>query len=120
MNREWQEANNHADLEKVRLLIHEGGDINSKDGHGQTALMNAAHAGQVELVRLLIEMGADLNVTAKYRLSALMLSLIADPADLNIQGSGSFFRYTAFSLAEHRGHRDIAALLQQKGAIGQK
>jgi ankyrin repeat protein len=60
-----------------------------------------------------------------------MLSLIADPADvarllieagadLNIQGSGSFFRYTAFSLAEHRGHRDIAALLQQKGAIGQK
>jgi ankyrin repeat protein len=131
MNREWQEANKHVDLEKVRALINEGVEVNSKDEHGQTALMNAAHAGQVELVRLLIELGADLNVTAKYSLSALMLSLIANHtdvarllieagADINILGSGSFIGRSALTLADNGGHSEIAALLQQKGTIGQR
>ena len=128
MKKEWQEATKQGDLEIVRLLLEAGADINSKDGHGQTALMNAAHAGQVELVRLLIEKGADLDVTAKYNLSALMLALIARHADtarllieagadVNIRSSRDFHGKTALHLAESGGHSELAALLRQRGAI---
>jgi ankyrin repeat protein len=55
MNKEWKDATKQGNLEKVRLLLAKGTDINSKDQYGQTALMNAAHTGQVELVGLLIE-----------------------------------------------------------------
>jgi hypothetical protein len=90
--------------------------------------MNAAHEGRVELVRLLIDEGANLNVTAKYNLSALMLAiiaghtevawlLIAAGADLNIRSTWGFGEQTALSLAEYGGHREIADLIRQKGAI---
>ena len=125
MNKEWKDATKHADLEKIRWLIENGADINSKDQYGQTALMNAAHRGQVELVRLLIENDADLNITAKYNLSALMLSLIAGHsdvarllieagADVNLRSNMNF--YSALHLAENAGYSEIVALLQQKGA----
>jgi ankyrin repeat protein len=128
MKKEWKDATKRGDLEQVRLLLENGADINSKDGHSQTALMNAAHAGQVELVRLLIEKGAELDITAKYNLSALMLSLIAHHievtqllieagANLNIQSSKNFYGgTTAFFLAEHGGHSEIVALLKRRGA----
>ena len=127
MNKDWKDATKQVDLERVRLLLGNGADINSKDQHGQTALMNAAHAGQVELVRLLIEKGADLNTTAKYNLFALMLSLIARHtevaqllieagADINIRSSRNFYGKTTLFLAENGGHREIVALLKQKGA----
>lgn len=128
MNREWQEATRCGNLEKVRELLEQGMDIDARDGHGQTALMNAAHAGQLELARLLIEKGAALNVTAKYTLSALMLALIAKHprvarllieagADINIRSSGNFQGKTALGLAVQGGHEEIADLLRQKGAI---
>ena len=130
MDKEWQQATKQGDLEKVRLLIQKGVDIDAKDQYGQTALMNAAHAGQVELVHLLVEQGADLDHTAKYNLSALMLALIAHhsevarllieaSADVNISGNGSFSGKTALVLAEDGGHDDIAALIRQKGTIAQ-
>jgi ankyrin repeat protein len=125
MNKDWKAATKHADLEKVRRLVENGADINSKDQYGQTALMNAAHRGQVELVHLLIENGADLNITAKYNLSALMLSLIAGHpdvsrllieagADVNLRSNMNF--YSALHLAENAGYNEIVALLKQKGA----
>lgn len=127
MDKKWKQATGHADLEIVRLLLENGADINSKDGHGQTALMNAAHAGQVALVRLLIEKGADLDTTAKYNLSALMLALIMHHAeaaqllieagaDVNLRSSRNFQGRTALSLAESGGHSELAALLREKGA----
>lgn len=125
MNKEWENATKQGDLEAVRLLLAKGADINSRDQHGQTAIMNAAHRGQVELVSLLIEYGADLNVTAKYNLSALMLSLIGRHpavarllieagADVTIRSSGLF--YSALHLAENAGFSEIVALLKQKSA----
>ena len=125
MNKEWKDATKHSDLEKVRRLLENGADINSKDEYGQTALMKAAHRGQVELIRLLIENGAELNTTAKYNLSALMLSLIAGHpdvarllieagADVNLRSNMNF--YSALHLAENAGYREIVALLKQRGA----
>lgn len=128
MRKEWQQATRQGHLANVRRLIGEGADIDARDQHGQTALMNTAHAGQLELVRLLVEAGADLDVTAKYNLSALMLSLIAHHtevarllieagADVNIRSTEAFQRKTALSLAEDAGYAEIAALLKQRGAI---
>ena len=125
MNKDWKDATKHADLERVRWLVENGADINSKDEYGQTALMNAAHRGQVEFIRLLIEKGADLNTTAKYKLSALMLALIAGHpdvarllieagADVNLRSNMNF--YGALHLAENAGYSEIVALLKQKGA----
>src|SRR6185503_5467228 len=125
MNKEWKAATKHADLEKVRRLVENGADINSKDEYGQTALMNAAHRGQFDLVRLLLEKGADLNTTAKYNLSALLLALIAGHpdvarllieagADVNLRSNMNF--YGALHLAENAGYSEIVALLKHKGA----
>lgn len=127
MNQEWKTATEQGEIEKVRLLLEAGADVNAKDEHGQTALMNAAHTGRVELVRLLVEKGAELNTTAKYNLSALMLVIIArqtevtqllieSGADLDIRSSGNFLGKTALSLAEEGGLSHIVALLKQKGA----
>ena len=125
MNKDWKAATKHADLERVRRLVENGADINSKDQYGQTALMNAAHRGQVGLVRLLLEKGAELDITAKYNLSALMLSLIGGHpdvarllieagADVNLRSNMNF--YSALHLAENAGYNEIIALLKQKGA----
>jgi uncharacterized protein len=127
MNKEWQDAKRQNDIVKVRLLLDNGVDINSKDKHGQTALMNASHTGQVELVRLLIEKGAELNATAKYNLSALMLSIIGHHAeiaqilieagaDLNTRSNKHFMEKTALTLAEDSSQSQIVALLRQMGA----
>src|SRR6185369_8765307 len=127
MSQEWKLATRQGDVTRIRSLLEHGADINSRDEHGQTALMNAAHAGQEELVHLLVERGADLNVTAKYNLSALMLALVAHHtaiaqllihagADIHIRSSEQFGSTTALGLAESRGHAEIAALLRQKGA----
>jgi len=125
MKKDWKDATKQGNLEKVRFLLGNGAEINSKDQYGQTALMNAAHSGQVELVRLLIEKGADLNATAKNNLSALMLALIARQpevarllieagADVNLRSNMNF--YSALHLAENAGYSEIVALLKQKGA----
>ena len=80
MKREWHEATNAGDLNRVCALLDEGADIDARDEHGQTALMNAAYRGDAELVQLLIGRGASLNCTAKYRLTALMLAVNKQPS----------------------------------------
>jgi len=128
LNKEWRAATNQGDLEKVRSLLERGTDVNAKDEHGQTALMNAAHAGRVDLVRLLVAHGAALDVTAKYNLSALMLAIISrhlevaqvlieSGAEPNVRSTRSFMEKTALSLAEEGGLGQIVVLLEQKGAI---
>ena len=114
----------NGDVEFVRRWLGSGGDVNTRDGHGQTALMVAAHRGHRELVDLLIANGVDLDVTAKYHLSALMLAVIGGHADVarrlaaagadrSIRGSGApgFAGKTASDLARDRGMEDLAVEL---------
>lgn len=45
----------------VRLLLSKGGDPKSRDAMWQTALLNAAYAGDLEMVRIFVEAGSDVN-----------------------------------------------------------
>ena len=96
-------------------------DLSDKNARTlRTALMLAAHRGHAATVDLLIEHGADLDVTAKYGLSALMLSVIAGHteiarqlvragADRTLKGSGApgFAGKTAYDLAVAREMREL-------------
>ena len=120
----WEDAVRRGDTEIVRDLLARGVDPNSRDRHGQTGVMLAAHGGHLATVHLLIEHGADLNITAKYGLSAVMLAVVAGHeeialalaragADLTLRGTGApgFADKTAADLATARGWSHLAAAL---------
>ena len=123
MTGEWRSATSSGDVEKVQALLDAGADIDALDGHGQTALMNAAHRGDAGLVRLLVQRGAALNRTAKYRLTALMLAVIGNHADVvrllveagadrTIKGSQGSFARSPLEYAQHSGQAEIAEILR--------
>ena len=113
------------DVPALEALLDAGADVNARDEHGQTALMNAARDGHAAMVRLLVARGADLDHTAKFNLSALMLAVIsgrdaivgilADAgADLTIAGTGApgFAGKTALDLAVAANRVIAVALLK--------
>ena len=61
--------------EVARFLIQRGADVNQRDEHGMTPLMEAAHLNMVEVVPVLIEAGADLDArSTAYGTTALVLA----------------------------------------------
>ena len=126
MSPEWKAAVKAGRADVIRTMLEAGADINARDEHGQTALMNAARDGHTDVVRLLVERGADLDHTAKYHLSALMLAVInardaivgilADAgADRTIKGAGApgFEGKTALDLAVAADRVIAMALLKE-------
>jgi ankyrin repeat protein len=124
MDTSWEDAIKRGDDDAVRELLDRGADVNTRDRHGQTALMLAAHAGHRGVVETLLAHGANLNVTAKFGLSALMLAVVAGHtgivrllvragSDLSLKGSGApgFANKTARDLAVARGMRELLAEL---------
>ena len=68
--------------ELTKLLIDAGADVNAKDVRGETALM---HAGTAEETKLLIAAGADINVRSKYyHYTALICAHTVEQAKLLI------------------------------------
>lgn len=124
MHKEWKAAVESAALVAIDTQLALGADINARDQHGQTALMNAARDGQASIVRLLVARGADLNHHAKYGLTALMLAvirghtevvrvLVEAGADLTPAATGTpgFHGKTAAALARDRGDEVVVQLL---------
>jgi len=125
MKREWEQSILASDTDAVLNQIRLGAILDSRDRHGQTALMIAARQGDARLTRLLIDNGADLNVTAKYGLSALMLAVLNDHEEivrmlcdagvaLKITGTGApgFRGLTALDLAERAGRTGMVAIIR--------
>ena len=54
------------DAALIERLLESGGDPESANADGQTALMLAARAGSLPIARLLVERGADVNAKEKY------------------------------------------------------
>jgi ankyrin repeat protein len=122
---EWKAAIKAGDIEALQALVDAGADVNARDEHGQTGLMNAARDGHTPVVRWLVAQGADLDHTAKFNLSALMLAVIngrdaivgilADAgADRSIRGAGApgFAGKTALDIAEAANRVIMMALLR--------
>ncbi|MDK9705652.1 MAG: ankyrin repeat domain-containing protein [Desulforhopalus sp.] len=133
MNTAWEDAIGSGDIRMVREILHKGIDVNSRNSHGQTALMLAAHAGHLEVVEALIGHKANLNITGKFGLSALMLALVSGyediarvlakaGADLSLLGTGApgFTGKTAYDLAVARGMIDVLEELRPKPAGGKR
>ena len=53
-------------LNKVKLLLQNGNDVNLKNKYGNTALSNALNYGYFAAAKLLLINGADLNLKDKY------------------------------------------------------
>lgn len=124
MTPDWQAAVRTGDLAQLQTLRAAGADLDAKDEHGQTALMNVARDGRTAIVRWLIAEGADLNHTAKFHLSALMLAvingrdaivghLVDAGADRSLRGSGApgFDGKTALDIASAADRAIMVALL---------
>jgi ankyrin repeat protein len=122
MRKDWQEATQLGECEKVRSLIDQGADINSLDKHSQTALMNATYHGDTNLVRVLVDHGAKLDISAKYNLTALMLAvinkhneivriLVEAGANTELKGSEGSFELTPLEYAIEHGNDEIVSIL---------
>ena len=123
MRKEWRVAVETADLVAIDTQLASGADINARDEHGQTALMNAARDGRTSVTVVLLA-GIALNHHAKYGLTAVMLAvirghaevvrvLVEAGADLTLVGTGApgFLGKTAAALARDRGDEAVLDLL---------
>ena len=125
MTKDWLDAIAAGDLESIDRLIAGGADVDARDEHNQTAVMNAARDGHAAVVRLLVDRGAQVNHTAKYGLTALMLAVIRSHvdvvrvlvdagADLQVRGTGApgFHGKTALDLAEGLGSEVMVEIIR--------
>ncbi|KAJ7676013.1 ankyrin repeat-containing domain protein [Mycena polygramma] len=115
-------SNGHMDI--VSLLLDRGADVNIVGGYLGSALQGAASEGHMDIVRLLLDKGADVNAGGGYG-SALQNAawygsldivrlLLEYGADVNATGG----RYSsALAAASARGHKEIAELLREHGAL---
>lgn len=83
------------DLEKVKLLLNAGIEVNTKNSHGSNALIEASWAGKKEVVSYLLDAKADVNSVSSGQLTALS-------AAVN-QKQGS----VAFLLLEHGANPNV-------------
>lgn len=112
-------AVSNRDINAVTEYIKSGGDINSKDQWGSTALVWAVHYGYTDIVRILIDAKANVDSKDVNDQTALMKAsdkgrtdivkiLISVNANVNardIRGQ------TALIMASQNGHADVVKLL---------
>jgi len=108
--------------ERVKELIHQGGDMNQRDDNGRTALMFAVINTHYETMKVLLEYGADVNAKSNKGGTALMGA--ASAGDLRMvqalldKGADSHARLpetneSAATLAASHGYTEVVRLLSQ-------
>ncbi|MGB2866682.1 MAG: ankyrin repeat domain-containing protein [Sedimentisphaerales bacterium] len=110
------------DLSRIKTLIEEGTDVNTRDGFGCTPLHWAVLAESPDVADFLIAKGADINAKDTRNLSPLMAAcalpvvelLISKGAD--IQGQDALQGQTKLHMACGGGEKDVADLLIRRGA----
>ena len=112
--------NGHVEI--ARLLLDAGADKNLQNERDSTALMLAARNGHVEIARQLLKAGADIDqrefgdgYTALFFAAEsghveIVQLLLEAGANKDLRGRGC----SALTLAEQRGHGDVAKLLRVK------
>ena len=108
------------DLDKVKDLIAEGVDVDSKNKGGTTALMMAARFDNLDIVEYLVEKGADVNAKNELGRSALYMAarnghvdvvefLLDNDADINAKDSK--YGNTVLMGACTRGQLEVVKIL---------
>lgn len=95
-NEMLHEASAHGAVHVVRMLLHEGVNVNSRDVAWRTPLQRAASGGYVETVRLLIARGADcasgipspIKQAAKCGYERVVQTLLDAGDDIHGEGDG--------------------------------
>ena len=111
------------DIEKVKSLILEGINVNTKSQNGVMALHWASVNGHRNIAELLIQNGADVNVQINSGQTPLLLAcqmgkkdvvalLLTKGADFNIK----FRNRSPLSYARDNDHTEIVELLRKHGA----
>ena len=88
------EAVRKGDATRVKALLAQGADVNSKSPYGATSLFFAADRGNVEMIKILLDHGADVNV------------------------KDTFYGATALTWASEKQRVEVMRLLMSKGAKG--
>ncbi|MHC4212186.1 MAG: ankyrin repeat domain-containing protein [Planctomycetota bacterium] len=112
------------DPAKVRQLIENGTDVDTKDKLGWTATYWALSAGQNKVFSYLLNKGADvtaktidgrtlLHQASKAGLIEFVKQLIAKGADISVKDKGG---ETPLQHAASHGHKEVVKLLVAKGA----
>src|SRR5256712_1028845 len=113
----------NGDHSQVRKLIEAGGDVNTVDTDGTTALMHSVIESDVNMMKLLIEKGANVNLKNALDSTALMYAatnlaktrvLLDAGAEVNVKGKRGA---TPMSVALTTfGSTPVLKLLVNKGA----
>jgi ankyrin repeat protein len=114
-----------ARLERVRLSLEQGLDVNQADADGRTALMMAAFEGYTEVAELLLDYGAEVDSNDSAGRTALMYAssgpfpqtvelLVRNGADVNHADKAE--GWTALMLAAAEGHQAVVVALARRGA----
>ncbi|MCX6355516.1 MAG: ankyrin repeat domain-containing protein [Candidatus Aureabacteria bacterium] len=126
--------------EEVMQLIESGADVNGIGAAGETPLFLAAQKGRTETVRLLLGNGTRVDTFSRFNpltgqlpITPLMAAasqghadvvrlLLYYGADMSIQVGESASHpcgVTALYLAEVKGHKDVATILNQASVAGE-
>ena len=111
-------------LDAVKLLLHLGADVNTRETYKQTALMLAAELGYKEIVQELLAAGANVEAINDVGATALMYAvsngneeivklLLAAGAHIN---AADRRQNTALIYAIHQGNTEIIRILLNAGA----
>ncbi len=60
----------------MKLLLHNGANMNTQDKQGQTPLLQAAGESNEAIVKLLLENGANVNVKDNYDKTLLLHEIV--------------------------------------------
>lgn len=121
LNNDLSNAASNNNLEKVKECLKAGANIDVKDNHGFTPLMNAVNYGYTEITEILIQNGADIekennsNATALFTAGYWGRTQIAEiliHAGSNIHHIDSS-RSTAFNVASQFNRTATATYLQK-------
>ena len=96
---------------KVKYLIDQGANVNSRDSGMGTALHYAVKTGNLKLVKLLIRAGCNVNAATSRELPLLVDRQVV------IKSSHSRKRKTPLDIAIQRKHEEVVHYLKKKGGV---